>query len=449
MAERLWPALLLRAALCCAMPAAAQLPGLERGHLKLQTLASSYPTDSLLRELTEPVVLDGSAALRLNLGRDWGRWDSQAHYQLLAAAGGRVELADAFADPALAAPVLPLESLRWLDLQQVLGRGARSVAAQRLDRLNLGWRGERLALRLGRQAISWGNGLFYAPMDFLNPFAPDAIDTEYKRGDDMLHAQYLLQDDSDLQLILLHRGDGPLPARGAESEAAPVLPGARLGGESVALKYHHFGLQREFDLLLASHLGEAVLGAGLVQPVGQAVLRADLVLTRSEQGPRREWVPTAVLNLSTSWTQAGLNMSGSLEYFHNGFGLEPDAYNALLSGRRAAPGRSAPDALLARIRRGELFSLGRHYIAAAVQMELHPLLNFTPSVFANLEDRSSLFQAALRWDVAPDWQLLAAVNLPLGGRGTEYGGLRLPAPAQAFTLAVGPSVQAQLAFYFD
>lgn len=451
--------LLICTLLLPAPPAGAQSPLLQRGHLKLQAASSSFPAHSLLRELSDPVIHDASAVLRLNLGRDWGRWDVQAHYQLLAATGGRVELAEAFGDPALAAPVLPLESLRWLDMQQVLHRGGRSVAAQRLDRLNLGWRGERLALRLGRQAVSWGNGLFYAPMDMLNPFDPAAIDTEYKRGDDMLHAQYLLDDGSDLQLILLQRGDGVdglATGAGAGADtglpgggAAASLPGSRLGGQSAALKYHHFGLAREVDLLLASHLGETVLGVGLVQPLGEAVLRGDLVLTRIEQGSSSRWVHSTVANLSTSWTRGGIAMSASLEYFRNGFGAAPDEYAALFEQDAQSPASAGTAALFDRIRRGELFTLGRHYLAASVQMELHPLLNLSPTLFANLDDRSALFQASLRWEPAPDWQLLAAFNLPLGGLGSEFGGLRLPPPAQGFTLASGPSLQAQLAFYFD
>jgi hypothetical protein len=439
------------------------LPGLERGHLKLQAASSSFPADSLLRELGDAVIHDGAAVLRLNFGHQRGPWEVQAHYELLAAAGGRLELAQRFDDPALAPPVLPLESLRWLDLQATLHGGPEHVLAHRLDRLNIAWRGERLALRLGRQAVSWGNGLFYAPMDMFNPFAPAAVDTEYKRGDDMLHGQYLLDSGSDVQLILLQRGDGD-------------VPGGGLGGRSAALKYHRFGVQRELDLLLASHLGEAVLGAGVVQALGEAVASADLVLVRSERAGRQRWVHSAVANLSTSWVAAGLNMSATLEYFFNGFGVAPADYPALLASLLAAqpssptaadwraagtgfaagaqPSLSAgevppeqADALLARIRRGELYTLGRHYAAAAVQMELHPLLSFTPSVFANLEDRSVLFQAALRWEPAADWQLLAALTLPLGARGTEFGGLRLP--GAPLTLAAGPGVYAQLAFYFD
>jgi hypothetical protein len=44
-----------------------------------------------------------------------------------------------------------------------------------------------------------------------------------------------------------------------------------------------------------------------------------------------------------------------------------------------------------------------------------------------------------------DWQLLGALNLPLGPAGTEYGGIRA---GQDSDLATGPALFAQLAWYF-
>ncbi len=49
-------------------------------------------------------------------------------------------------------------------------------------------------------------------MDLFDPFAPDATDTEYKPGTDMLYGQYLFDDGSDLQAVIVprpaHRGGG-------------------------------------------------------------------------------------------------------------------------------------------------------------------------------------------------------------------------------------------------
>jgi hypothetical protein len=411
-------AALLLAALASDAPALE----LQRGHAKLRGQLGSFPDDSLYRELVGATARDAGSALRLNFAADRSALSFSAHYQLLAVGGERVELARAFPDPALAPPVLPLDSLRWLDLSHTLYAGDSTAVVQRLDRLHLTWTGERTVLRAGRQALSWGNGLFYNPMDFFNPFDPAAIDTEYKAGDDMLYGQYLLDSGSDWQAVVVQRRD----------EHGRAGSGAR----SYALKYHGFAAAREYDLLLATHFDQTLLGIGGSTNLGEAVLRADLVLADALDG----WTASGVINASWSWSLWERNMSGSLEYFHNGFGLDEDDYGAA--------GFLAAEDLVARLRRGELYTVGRNYLAGSVQVELHPLFTVTPALFWNLGDQSALFQLSLRWDLADDWQLLGAANLPLGAGGSEFGGLELPLPPPRNRLSVGPSATLQIAFYF-
>ena len=79
-------------------------------------------------------------------------------------------------------------------------------------------------------------------------------------------------------------------------------------------------------------------------------------------------------------------------------------------------------------------------------IELAPLLNVTTNLFANLEDGSTLAQVVLQWDLAQDWQLLGAATATLGSKGTEYGGIETG--IDDLSLAVGPSLLVQLAWYF-
>jgi hypothetical protein len=415
-----------RRALCLLvlLPLLAQAQGvtLERGHAKLRGQVASFPDDSLFRDLVATPADDIGAALRLNARADPGPVSLVAHYQLLAVRGAAVELNRVVDDPALARPVLPLDDLRWLDLSSTLHDDADSEIVQRLDRLYLDWVGEKSVLRVGRQAISWGNGLFYNPMDVFNPFDPAAIDTEYKLGDDMLYGQYLLDSGSDLQAVAVQR-------RGEDGRAGA-------DNRSLALKYHGFSAAREFDLLIADHYRQTMLGVGGSTNLGDAVLRSDLVLTDADDG----WTATAAVNASWSWVLGGRNMSGAVEYYFNGFGLREDDYDAT--------GFLGATELLTRLRRGELFTVGRHYLVGSVQVEMHPLLNLTPALFWNLGDGSALAQLALDLSLAENWQLLGALNVPVGPPGTEFGGLRLPEPAGGRTLGLGPSALLQLAWYF-
>ena len=78
---------------------------------------------------------------------------------------------------------------RLMNLSNVISESDGSITAHRLDRLYFDYANDRAFFRVGRQAISWGNGLIYNPMDLFNPFDPAAIDREYKTGDDMLYGQ--------------------------------------------------------------------------------------------------------------------------------------------------------------------------------------------------------------------------------------------------------------------
>ncbi|MEQ9464993.1 MAG: hypothetical protein RJQ10_15120 [Haliea sp.] len=403
-------------ALLPALCARAEIPGFAGGHAKLQTTATRYPEGSLWRDALGSSDLDRGAELRLRWQQRAGGWEAAADYQMLTRHRGAPALPPGFG---AGQSLLPDDDRRWWDLTSEIDSSEDSLTLQRLDRLHVGYSSERVVLRLGRQAVSWGNGLLFNPVDVFNPFDPTAIDTEYKTGDDMLYGQYLLPSGSDWQLVQVQRRDQQGRVNSAVS--------------STALRYHGFGTEREYDLMLAQHFDELLLAAGASTNLGDAVLRGDLLYADTADG----WVGSAVVNAAWSWTRGGRNMSGVLEYFFNGHGLGQAAYGV--------DDLAGEEALLARLQRGELFAVGRHYLAGSLLVEMTPLLQLTPALFVNLGDHSALAQLALRWDLRQDWQLLGALNLPLGPAGTEYGGLRV---AEGVDLARGPALFAQVAFYF-
>lgn len=64
--------------------------------------------------------------------------------------------------------------------------------AWRYNTAKAGW-----AATLGRQAVSWGNGMVYAPMDLFNPFAPTVVDQDHKAGDDLILVERLFSSGND------------------------------------------------------------------------------------------------------------------------------------------------------------------------------------------------------------------------------------------------------------
>ena len=411
---------LLLALVLLAPPALAATGGMDGGHIKLRSLSSTYPGDSAFREVAGATAQDQGADLRLKFSARQERVALKADYQLIGQFGDSLESPRQLQGLFLTPPPVPTDDRRWWDLTHEISDNDSRVLVQRLDRLHLDYTGDKAVLRFGRQAVSWGNGLIYTPMDFLNPFDPAAVDTEYKVGDDMLYAQYLLDSGNDWQFVSVQRRDDE------DNVSSDV--------SSTALKFHGFGLQWEYDLLMAEHYDEFMLGVGGLLNVGESVVRGDITLTDGKE----EWVTSLVLNWSYSWEWGGHNVSGVAEYFYNGFGLRESDYTAEKI-------REETD-LVDRIVRGELFTLGRHYVAGSLLLELTPLVNITPNLFVNLGDSSALLQLVMQWDLAQNWQLLGALSAPLGSSGTEYGGLETG--VDDLTLEVGPSLFAQIAWYF-
>jgi len=145
-----------------------------------------------------------------------------------------------------------------------------------------------------------------------------------------------------------------------------------------------------------------------------------------------------VASTSYAWSWLNRNISGLLEYYYNGFGQADGDYSVAALTTNTA--------LLARISRGELFTLGRNYLAAGATIEITPLTILTPTLFTNLDDGSALLQLLLNYDIKQDFNLLAGFTLPIGPTGTEYGGI--PSRIPGIFLSPGSALFAKLSWHF-
>jgi len=418
-ARRLLPALLL-----AIVTTESQADGWEYGgHLKYQYTDTEYQDTNVAAILGENPAHDHSFDGRLKA--EWrGRgFDFIAHYEVLALAGDSVETRQTLNAAGLQrsgmTSGLPDDRQRLFDLTDEFIDNNRATAVQRLDRLSVGYASGSATLRFGRQAVSWGNGLAFQVLDFVNPFSPIAIDKDYKTGEDMLYGQWQWVGQGDAQLILLPRRD-PL-THDLDHEQA-----------SNAVKLHARAGLFDVDVLAARNYDQTLLGFGVVRSIGGAVWRLDALHTVA---PEQEGVWSLVTNLDYSWVLLGKNMYGFVEYYRNGFG------SASESGYLAAD----PE-LIARLVRGEVFTVGRDYAALGVQVELGPLVNVFANLIQNLNDASRYLQLRGTYDWRQDTQFMAGFNLPDGETGSEYGGI--PAPLPGATLAPGRSVYLRAAYYF-
>ena len=392
------------------------------GHFKYRFTGVSNPVNSVFNDTAGDATTNHGADVRLNFKWRYGGWNGRADYQFIGLKGDAFDIFRAVPQEKLFfASRVPTDKRRLFDLTDVITDGGNYAVVQRLDRLWLGHTGGDTTVRFGRQAISWGNGLIYTPMDFFNPFDPAAVDKEYKPGDDMLYGQYALAGGDDIQAVMVFRRS----LETAEAEADK---------STAAIKYHGLEATSEFDLLVAQHYADTVLAAGGNRELGDAVWRGDAVVTRTDD----DTVLQLVTSLTRSWTAKNKNVSGIVEYFYNGFGQSDGDYSAEALAMN-------PD-LVRRIARGELFTLARHYIAASATVEITPLLVVTPALFLNLSDGSALVQTVLQHDLRQDLVLLGSLNIPVGPEGTEFGGIESGQPGRY--LSTGPGIFFQFAAYF-
>jgi hypothetical protein len=377
------------------------------GHTKLNVVGQTYPSGSLFHDEFGSHTEDAQGELRLNLKHRQNGWTFNANYQFVAFYGDTFRLPD--------------DGRRYFDLTTVIDEGSNSALVHRLDRLWVGYTSEKFVVHLGRQALSWGNGLFYAPMDLVNPFDPVTIDTEYKIGDDLLYLQYLQDNGSDVQGALVVRRN--YLSGEVESDSA-----------TTAVKYHGFMGEGEFDVLVARHYQDDVLGLGVSHALGGAHWSGDLVITDTDADT---YVQLST-NLSYSWIWRGKNMSGVVEYHFNGMGQSSGQYDPLSLLKN-------PDLFL-RLARGESFALGRHYLAGSVMIEMTPLWTVTPTLLANVSDPSGLLQLVSQYSLSDNMTLLGSLNLALGSNGSEFGGIESAMAGRYWSS--GPGVFLQLAWYF-
>ena len=326
-------------------------------------------------------------------------------YELIGAGGDVVrktkELKDLF--PNLPANIYlggtPLnDDRRLMDLTDTVVDRDSYFLVQRLDRLYLAWTPQWGSVKIGRQAITWGNGFIFNPFDLFNPFPPTEIDRDYKVGDDMLNAQLSIPKIGDLQGLYVVRRN-------------PQTHNVASDQSSLAGKFHFAAGTTEFDVMAARNYEDYVMGIGSRGYLADAAWRLDGTWTFPEIG--NDYL-SLVANMDYSWVWFNKNFYGFIEYYFNGLG-DDDYQDAVQD-----------PAILEQLDRGDLYVLGSYYLSGHIEMELHPLFKIFFTAINNIADPSGLLQPYATWDVTQNLQLTTGVNISYGAPGSEFGGFTLP-----------------------
>lgn len=253
---------------------------------------------------------------------------------------------------------------RLVDLDKVKQHGDHAFSSLQVDRLNLQWSSGAMDTTLGRQALGFGRILIYSPLDVIAPFAPDAIDTEVRRGVDALHTIYN------------YGLDGQLGAVAVWGEKA------RYDSYLATWSDNRSGLDL---LMIGGRLrGHNMFGAGVAGSLGTLGLKGEFSLHkgRDTEKPGGDLHDVYALAAIESWYRFDNGISLIFQYLYNGPGVnEPHDYPKVID--------SPP------LQEGLTHLLGKHYLIAAPSYELHPLATVQGLLLYNLGDDSALIRPTL------------------------------------------------------
>lgn len=169
--------------------------------------------------------------------------------------------------------------------------------------------------------------------------------------------------------------------------------------------------------------------------VAGALVRTDWLITDLDSGGYKV---SGVVNADYSFTWLERNWYVFGEYFHSGFGTNTSPVDLM----------KLPQALSARLLRGEVFTLMQDYTAFGARLEWHPLLTQTLTLITNLHDGSNLVQTQFGYEPSDSQHVDAGYVVNLGGTGDEYGAIDLPPPATGLTTGGGSQWYLRWTYYW-
>ena len=261
----------------------------------------------------------------------------------------------------------------------------------RIDWLSLRMNYPGIDVTLGRQPIGFGNGLFFTPMDLVNPFTVTTIDTEYRPGVDSIRVDGFMGMSGKITGVAAYAGDWDL--------------------EGTVLAMHGQGTigVTDFSGFVGSIHAEPVFGVGIVTSLGPVGLHSDTTVTLPVDDDA--FVRSVV---GASWAQGNTNLAG--EVYVQTFGAsDPDQYLVV--------------ATLDRFARGEVWQMGRYYAAVSLGHQITPLIGSSLALIANLQDPSAMLAPNLSWSVSENADLSLGGYVGLGKHPDEVDPLDLINPA--------------------
>jgi len=378
------------------------------GQFKIMGSVSSPDDDSIYHLINSGPLYDGSADFRLKNKTYLNNWIySTIHYEAVLYGGDTMrtqkkleELFPNLFEGSLIPGGCINDDRRFFDLTKTIDEDDSHILYHRFDRFSLTLQPDSGTIRIGRQALTWGNGLLFNPMDLFNPFAPTDIERDYKVGDDMVTTQFTIDKIGGIQLLYVPRRD-------------PADHNVKWSNSSLAGKIHFVAGTTEFDIMAAHHYEDFIVGIASTGYFKDAAWRLDATWTFLDEDNDMNGFLSLVANMDYSWAWWKKNFYGFMEFYFNGIGDEN--YSEAISN----------PAITERLIRGDLFVLGRKYLSTGIEMELHPLIKANLTVISNIADPSGIIQPHVVFDLTEEIQCMIGGNIYCGPSDTEFGGFNI------------------------
>lgn len=231
------------------------------------------------------------------------------------------------------------------------------------DRLLLQFSQPGIDVTLGRQPVSFGNGLFFTPIDLVNPFTPTTIDTEYKPGVDALRVDGYFGMTGKVTLVGAYAGDWKPDEMALAAYGQGTVGVTDLGGFA-GLIYN-----------------EPVLGVSAVSSIGAFGVHTDLALTLpTDEDPFVRGV------VGTLWRPTGTSTLSAEAYLQTFGTTDPDEYLLIAQQDRFA--------------RGQVWNWGVGYVGLSWAEEITPLVSANLGLISNVTDPSTMVTPSINWSIA-------------------------------------------------
>ncbi|MEA1969444.1 MAG: hypothetical protein U9N77_14650 [Thermodesulfobacteriota bacterium] len=380
------------------------------GQVKLLFTGTDYEDGAIQSEFKDDAWFNSGLNLRIKSRTFFNdNLSFDCHYLFTSSLGDSMEASRFFVDKYAGTPDTLIAQIfkknnnddrGLMDLSSRIKEEGNYFLYHRIDRLNFSLYGDSGRITIGREAVTWGNGFIFNPMDIFNPFSPYDTDRDYKKGEDMVFFETYFKEGDDFQFFCV-------PGRDLKDGDI------KFSKSSFGAKYHLFLNGMEFDFMAARHYKDTLAGAGCVGTLGNAVWRSDIIYTFAG-GDMEEDYLSFIVNIDYSWVWCKKNFYGFSEYHYSGIGT--DDYSEAFSDYD----------LFTRISRGEIYGLGKNYLSSGIIIELNPLVNFNFTAIANLNDPSYMLQPEIIWDMAQNIEITIGSSFALGGKDDEYGQIQIP-----------------------